>query len=186
MMKRKPHVKFVQRPNAIRKDGDYTNNKNLEFSHFAIDHFDLIGNISSGKTGNKVFTFDLNNKKWDSNPKGDKSDSVLKFMPKHQGMTDGANIFDNGKDWWQSRREELFKANQNLIKIQTPGHVKSFDWLGEICELDLPSNNSMKDPTALDDKYKGTYMIVAVGHIITKQSYFINIELANGWDKDDK
>ena len=41
----------------------------------------------------------------------------------------------------------------------------------------------MENPEKLDDKYKGKYMIVAITHYITPETYFNNIELANGWTK---
>lgn len=184
MWDRKPCVKFVQRPNAIKKNGDYPNNKNLEFSHFAFDHFNTITNTITGYNGTTAFTYDVKTKQWSKNAKGQSPDAACKFLPVHKGIfSNGSSMFDNSKEWFQTRREELFNSDQNLLKIQTPGHVKAFQWLGETCEIDLPSNNSVKDPLELDEKYKGKYMIVAVGHVITKQDYFVNIELANGWDK---
>ena len=59
LFKRKPVVKFVQRPTAISDNGDYTNNKNLEFSFFVFDHFNEISNAANGFNGNTVATFDL-------------------------------------------------------------------------------------------------------------------------------
>lgn len=177
-------VVFKQRPNFIRENGDYKEEKNKEFSHFVIDHFNYMENISNGMHGNCLCTFDVIKKEWKPSPQGKHNKAVFKFLPKHEGMFDGSNIYDSVDGWWSARRTELFKANQNLIKIQTPGHAKSFEWLGEIARLELPSNDSEK-PDQLDKKYKGKYMIVAIGHTITRESYFVNIELANGWDKYD-
>ena len=183
MFKRKPVAKFVQRPTAISDNGDYNHNKNLEFSFFVFDHFNEIGNASNGFNGNTVATFDLISKKWEPSPQGKNADSVWHVLPKHKQSLEGENLLEKGKEWWSSRRQELFKVEKNKLKIQTFGHAKSFGWLGETCEIDVPSNDSMENPEKLDDKYKGKYMIVAITHYITPETYFNNIELANGWTK---
>ena len=183
LFKRKPVTKFVLRPTAISDNGNYNNNKNLEFSFFVFDHFNEIGNASNGFNGNTVATFDLISKRWEPNPQGENADSVWQVLPKHKQSIEGENILEKGKEWWSSRRQELFKAEMNKLKIQTFGHAKAFGWIGETCEIDVPSNNSMEDPEKLDEKYKGKYMIVAVAHYITPETYFNNIELANGWTK---
>lgn len=184
MKKRKPVAKFVQRPNFIRENGDIDKNKNFEFSHFVIDHFNYMNNISAGLHGNTLCTYDVFSKQWNSSSSGKHGKSVYKFMPKHEKAFKGQPIHNNVESWWSNRRQELFKANQNLLKIQTPGHVKAFLWLGEMCEIDLPNNDSnSQSPEQLDPKYKGEYMIVAVGHVITRENYYLNIELANGWEK---
>lgn len=180
---RKPVAKFVQRPTGLSDNGDYRQNKNLEFSVFVFDHFNSIGNASTGYNGNTVAIFDLLTKQWQASPNGKHSDSAWKVLPKHSQSVDGENILEKGKEWWSSRRQGLFKANQNRLKIQTFGHAKSFGWLGETCEIDIPSNNSMDASQKLDERYKGKYMIVAITHYITSQEYFNNIELANGWSK---
>ena len=183
MFDRKPVAKFVQRPTGISDRGDYQYNKNLEFSFFVFDHFDEIGNASNGFNGNTVATFDLISKQWEATPKGKHADSVWHVLPNHKNAVSGSGLLDKGKDWWQSRRQELFKAEKNKLKIQTFGHAKSFGWLGETCEIDIPSNDSMDYPEKLDERYKGKYMIVAITHYITPETYFNNIELANGWSK---
>lgn len=178
MWVKEPKITFVQRPNFISNKGDQTRNKNNEFSHFVIDHFNHVNNIASGMHGVSLCTFNLMTKQW--SPAS--NSPVIQFKPKNDKMFDEPSIYDSVDSWWVSRRKELFKSNQNLIKIQTPGHTKSFEWLGNTVKIDLPSNDS-EEPEQLDKKYKGKYMVVAIGHIISRDSYYINIELANGWDK---
>nr|DAS03716.1 MAG TPA: Baseplate wedge protein [Caudoviricetes sp.] len=183
MFNRRPVAKFVQRPTGIKQNGDYQYNANLEFSFFVFDHFDEIGSLANGYRGTTVATFDMLTKQWQATPSGEHASAVWKSLPVHKNIIDGSNLLDTGRDWFKSRRQELFKAEQNKLKIQTFGHASSFGWLGETCEIDVPSNDSIKDPDKLDDKYKGKYLIAAVAHYITHESYFNNIELVNGWSK---
>lgn len=190
LYKRKPCVKFVQVPNHIKTHGNYKENKNLEFSTFLTDHFSTLTNIASGYDANTVVQFDLIKKKWEEKETERSGQNIIgtpksniHFLPVHKKMFDeGDNIYDFGKEWYGSRRTTLFSLEQNLTRIQLPGHVKTFEWLSETCEIDLPSNDSMSDDN-LDAKYAGKYLIIAIGHIITKASYFVNVELSNGWDK---
>nr|DAN31177.1 MAG TPA: Baseplate wedge protein [Caudoviricetes sp.] len=184
MFRRKPVAKFVQRPNAILEKGDYRLNKNLEFTFFVFDHFDDIGNAASGFKGNTVFTFDMTSKKFESKPKGKQKDACYGFEPVHKEYIDaGPGMHEQAKDWWPSRRQDLFKAEQNKLKIQTFGHAKAFGWLAETVEVDVPANNSLDEQARLDDKYKGKYMVSAVMHYITSEKYYCNFELVNGWSK---
>lgn len=183
MWKRKKMFKFVQRPNFIKDDNsDYKKNKNLEFSTFTIDHFSKITNIASGYTGCTLMTFDTIKKEWKINAKGDNSDAIYKFSPIHEQMFDeGKNVLEDSPKWWTNRHLKLFAINQELVKLQLPGTVQAFDWLSECCELEFPINDSMVENRAkLDKEYSGKYMIVAVGHHITKNSYSVNIELTKG------
>lgn len=190
LYKRKPCVKFIQVPNHVKKHGNYLNNKNLEFSTFLTDHFSTLSNIAAGYDANTVVQFDFIKKKWDSKDTKRKGSDIIgtpesniHFLPVHKQMFDeGDNIYDFGKEWYGSRRTTLFTLEQNLTRIQLPGHVKAFGWLSETCEIDLPANNSMTEDN-LDSRFAGKYLIVAIGHIITKAAYYINVELANGWDK---
>lgn len=172
-------TKFVQRPNFIRQDGEYRDNKNLEFSHFIFDHFNHTKNIASGFHGASVTTFELTRKKWSGNHKS----AATKFIPKHDQMYEsGQSIVDTADSYWPNRRKELFKAEQNLVKIQLPGQVCAFQWLCEPVEIDIPDLDSTIDQPKLDQKYKGKYLITSIGHMITKESYYVNLELANGWE----
>lgn len=189
LWQRKPHVKFIQRPNNIRENGDTKSNKNLEFTTWAIDHFNALVNVASGYDANQVATFDFVNKKWETEDKKRKGgqkigkpEALIHFMPKHEKMFDGGeSTLDKGVEWFSSRRHSLFKLEQNRIRLQLTGNTKAFNWLSEIAELDMPANDSLSEQN-LDSRYKGKYLITAVGHIITKSSYFVNVELCN-WEK---
>lgn len=192
MWKRKPCVKFVQRPNHMSVRGDFPFNKNLEFVTYHTDYYNNVVNIRHGYDANTVLTFDLFNKKWDSVTETRKGKNVIgeaeshiKFMAKCEKTypdAEAENIFDKGKDWYKTRHSNLFTVEQNRIRLQFTGHVKGLSWLGEKCELDLPDNNSMAE-NELDSKYKGEYMITAFGALINRETFVLNVELANGWDK---
>lgn len=190
MWKRKPCVKFVQRPNNIKDNGDFKSNKNLEFQSLAADYFNSIMNLVSGYDANKTLTYDFIKKEFTPQEKSrngankiGEPDCTLKFLPKHTDMFQtGEGVFDKGSEWFSSRRNNLYNIEQNNVKIQLTGTPKAFEWLSEIAEIDIPNSDSLSDEN-LDEKYKGKYMIVAIGHIISRTSYFVNIELANGWSK---
>ena len=185
--KRKPHVKFVQRPNHIRKNGETQENKNLEFTEIHTDHTNAIANIVSGYDANTLYSYDFISKKWESSDKtrkgGDvvgKAKSNVTFLPVMPKIfDDGDSIMETNKEWHGSRRNSIFALEQNRTKIQLLGTPIAFDWLSEICEIDIPSNDAMGEQ-ALDSKYKGKYIIASVAHIISRGSYHVNLELVNG------
>ena len=165
-------TKFVMRPNFIKKNGNYEHNKNLEFSHFVHDPFNHAENIVSGLHDASPVSFELTRKKW----KGNASAAAVQFRPLHEQIyQSGKSTIDDFMSSWKNRREQIFKANQSLLKIQCPGQVTSFQWLGEPCEIDVPDSS---DGTG---SYSGKYMIVAIGHMITRDAYYVNYELARGW-----
>lgn len=185
--KRKPHVKFVQRPNHVRQHGDIQDNKNLEFTELHIDHANAITNIVSGYDANTLYSYDFIKKKFENEDKTregsdiiGKPKSNIVFLPIMSKLFDeGDSIMETCKEWHGSRRNNLFSLEQNRTKIQVLGTPIAFNWLSEICEIDMPSNDSMGD-NQLDSKYKGKYLIASVTHIISRGSYHVNLELVNG------
>lgn len=181
---RMPVTKFVQRPSRTREKPDAHVNENLRFQSFGFEHFNALTNAASGRDGASVAVFDLVDKKFSVSTSGKHPQGVIHFAPSHIQMWQGqAALHDRVASWFPSRRTSLFAAEQNRLTLQCYGQPSAFGWLSETVEVDVPSPNSLEPSEALDKRYKGKYLVIAMAHLFTKGTYFINYELANGFDK---
>lgn len=65
---------------------------------------------------------------------------------------------------------------QNKYSLQIPGGAGCAQWLGETCEIDLPSQQDIEDSDVYDKYFKGTYLITHIYHHISQDYYTTNLE----------
>lgn len=190
-------ITFYQRPAEIRKDGDYETDYSIAISHYEVEHYDGSANLASGYYKNKKLSYDMVNKKWeeklftygddcpedaqmkswDDSLFDDAEDANVSFMPKHPGMHDKPTYLDQQDTWEGSRKSAIQKLDQEKLFIQVPGSAGFNQFIGQNCEVDLPSQQDMDPQEKLDKYRKGKYLIVAIAHMISKAGYVVNMEL---------
>ena len=111
------------------------------------------------------------------------TDSSVSFYPKHSQMFAQTpdHKYDNEAELWnQKRAAQMALYDGYTIQIQCAG--LPFMRVGLIVELLVQSaeatNPLKKDDTATDKFLSGKYMVTALRHIITKESYRMNVELS--------
>jgi hypothetical protein len=187
---------FKQKVNHIRNDaGNIEEDYCLAFHKYQFqEHSDGIGGQSTGYMASKVEEFDFISKEADEKTfnygddvgadkskklwKGDWEEpkSNITWQPKHNDMVAGKSIIDHNKDYISSRKSNLFKLDDNKLLIQCPGGVKSWTGIGKYCKVKLPSHQDVSK-TKMDDMFEGKYLIAAIGHMISRNGYFVNYEL---------
>ena len=190
-------IKFLQKPANFRENGDYVDDYSVAVIKFEVEHSDGVMNMASGFYKNKKLSYDIINKKWeekeftygDDCPEDatnkpwkesifeESADVNISFVPKHPGMHSSPTYLDQQDVWEPSRKSAIQKMNQERLFIQIPGSVGTWKMVGKNCEFDLPSHQDIDEEEKLDKYRKGRYLVVAVAHLITKQSYITNLEL---------
>lgn len=189
-------VTFQQAPAELKNNGEYAYDYSVNILDYQFDHFDGVANLSSGYYKNTLASYDLINKSWNTKvfTYGDDSplDKAMKtwdntvfsdgaenanisFMPKHPGMSKYQTVVDNADVWQTSRKSAVQKLDQEKLLIQTPGNAGSYQWIGKNCQVKLPSHEDMSGET-YDKQRSGRYLIVAIAHMINKDSYVTNFE----------
>lgn len=116
----KTGITFTQKPNAIRDtSGDFADDYSLMVTKYYFDHYDALANLGTGYYKNKLLTYDVMNKKWESHlfTFGDDNqedldkkpwntelfdnaeDANISFMPKHPGLHKNTTIDDTVEQW---------------------------------------------------------------------------------------
>jgi hypothetical protein len=193
-------VTFIQRIGESKDNiGNYLTDLSHAFSHYQVEHFDGVSNLSSGYYKNKKVSYDLINKQWeekvfkfgddcqedatyknwDTDLFDDAEDANITFMPKHPGMNDSGDTYLDPQDTWNgSRKSAIQKFEQEKLTIQLPGSVGFYKYIGKNCKVDLPSHQDMDNNQLLDKYRRGKYLILNVAHIIGRVGYVCNIEMA--------
>lgn len=190
-------VTFFQKPSEMRgASGEYDTDYSLAITRYEVEHYDAAANMASGYYANKKLSYDLISKKWeektfrygdDCKEDGEKKswtdgsileqpDSNITFVPKHPGMADKPSYLDKQDSWEPSRKSSIQKLDQEKIVIQLPGGAKTHEWVGKNCEIDLPSQQDLEPTEKLDEYRKGKYIIIAICHVISRETYSVNIE----------
>lgn len=192
-------ITFTVRPTHLKDErGDDLYDYSTAISRYHFDHFDAISNLSSGFYKNKTVTYDFIGKSWaaksftfgDDNAEDKKmmaldqdfmldSDEVnISFVPKHPGLfSDSESYLDKAEMWQTSRKSSLMKFNQEKLVIQFPGSARACKWFGKSCDVDLPSQTALDEDEAFDRQRRGRYVVTAMAHMISKDTYTINAEL---------
>ena len=183
-------------PGEIRKNGDYDEDYCLAVSNYQFEHFDGMANLASGYYKNKLVSYDLISKKWEekiftfgddcaadaakkpwSNALFDDAENAnISFSPKHPGMSNKPTILDTVGDGQTSRKSAIQKLDQERLLVQLPGSAGMHKWIGKNINFDLPSQEDMTGEK-YDKQRRGKYLIVAIAHMIGKDSYSCNLEL---------
>lgn len=180
---------FIQRPAGVRDNGEMKGDPCIQYKQYDLEHYDAVRAGLAGYFANKLLTFDMIGKKWESktytsgdaeggdNEFAGMEDASVSFAPKHAGMFDGgASIYDTSAQWSGSRRSELQRLDREKLTLQVPLGAGAWKWVGKNVKVDLPS---MEDETTLpNDKLRaGKYLIVAVCMILDKAEAVVNVEL---------
>ena len=110
------------------------------------------------------------------------TDSSVSFYPKHSQMfaQTPEHKYDNEAELWkQKRASQMALYDGYTIQIQCAG--LPFMRVGLIVELLVTSPEALhdkNDDTVTDKFLSGNYMVTALRHIITKESYRMNVELS--------
>lgn len=190
------NITFKQKPSNIRNDsGDFEDDYSIMITKYHFEHYDGFSNLGSGYYKNKLLTYDLINKKWESKlftfgddnaedkaKKPWESDlfdgaenANVTFLPKHPGMHEIQSVDDTVTTWHNSRLSRLMVLEQDKMQIQFPGGAKVWELLGKTCEIDLPSHQDQSDDI-FDKYFRGKYLITHVYHHLTPDYYTCNIE----------
>ena len=191
-------ITFKMLPTNIRaENGDYETDYSTAITSYQFDHFDALANVSTGFYKNKVLSYDLISKKWESkvftfgddNADDKKAQSLedtdllmgsedanITFLPKHPGINDKSTYLDHLGTWQGSRKSSLQKLEQEKLLIQIPGSAKACEWFAKNCDVDLPSQD-FESEEEYDKQRRGRYLLTAMAHMINKDTYRINAEL---------
>lgn len=191
-------ITFVQYPSELKDaSANPLHDYSVSISHFQVQHFDGMANLSAGMYKNKKVSFDYVNKAWsekvftygDDTPADakfkswnttffdDAEDSNITFMPKHPGMASSGPSYLDAQDTWEpSRKTAFMKLDQEKLVIQVPGSVGFWQLIGKNVVVNLPSHQDFDSGNPLDKYRKGNYLISAVAHIIGIDRYICNLE----------
>lgn len=169
----------------------------LNIGQYYFNHYDSVSNLNTGYYKNKIVSYDLVSKKWESkvftfgddckedfkmrswkNPIFDEAENAsISFKPKHTGaFSKGLGVMETAQTWLPSRKSSVQKADQERLLAQIPGSVGCWKWLGKNITVDLPSQQEMTDEKK--DKFRdGRYIVVCVAHMFSKAFYAVNLEL---------
>lgn len=169
----------------------------LNIGQYHFQHFDAVSNLNTGFYKNKLLSYDVVNKKWESkvftygddcpqdaemkswdDPIFDNAENFsISFKPKHPGsFSRGSNACDSAGDWLTSRKSAIQKADQERLIAQLPGGVGTWKWLGKNINVDILSQEDRSGETK--DKYRdGKYVVACVAHMISKAFYAVNLEM---------
>lgn len=192
----KSGITFDMVPTNLREQGETKKDLTTSINSYTFEHFDAISNLSTGFYKNKVVSYDLISKLWETKTftfgddnADDKSaqqldddlflgaeDSNISFVPKHPGMTSSGTYLDNADVWQTSRKSAVQKFEQEKLIISFPGSAKACQWFARNCQVDLPSQDFESDEE-YDKQRRGTYLIATMAHMINKDIYTINAEL---------
>ena len=181
-------------------------NKNVPEDHFFniesfefVQHHDSMSNYAAGYYGSKILKHDIHTKSFsehvynygDDIP-SDKSyapfntaqfsgaqDSHITFAPMNSGLF-GENITtpsDTSEDWIQSRKSNVMKLEENRLVATVPGVVGHYKLLGKQVNVQLPSYQDIDESELLDKYLKGSYVVTAIRHVISSDSYKIILEM---------
>jgi hypothetical protein len=190
-------ITFAQKPSGFKNDaGDFEDDYSIMITKYHFEHYDGMSNLGTGYYKNKLLTYDMINKKWESKvfSYGDDiaKDKEMKpwdtelfdgaenanvsFLPKHPGLHASPTIDDTVTTWHPSRKTNLMKLEQDKYTLQLPGGAKCWEWLGRNCDIDLPSHQDIDEEEKLDKYFKGRYLITHIYHYITHDYYVTNLE----------
>lgn len=180
-------LKFVQRIADMREaDAAIPEDRILAVKGFSIEHWDGMANLVGGFFGSQTCWYDFMEKKWDKKDhthesmtgkfSDDPSKVNISFVPKHDKLFDGPNIFETAKEWGGSRKHSTMLLDQDRVFVQLPGGAKYWEFVGKNCELDLSSQEDMSGEE-FDKYYRGKYLIASVHHVIDDMVYSVNLEL---------
>ena len=190
-------VSFSMSPAGLRDDaGDFLFDYSVKLTGYKFEHYDGLGNLSAGYYQNKLLSYDMMNKNFaekqfkfgDDNQMDAAmkpwSDPILDspenahvgFQPKHEGLHEQATPQDDQDTWQTSRKCSVMKLEQDKFLLQLPGGAASWQWLGQKCNIDVPSNQDKSFGLPFDQQFQGDFLITAQRHIISQQYYTLNIE----------
>ena len=189
------NVEFNMKPtNVIRLDKD-TYDYNLNITKMDADHYDILQNINAGLYSSKTNSYDFTTKKWNTfdfkfgddnrkdlafkpsqNPNIDQSGvSSITFNPYWDNMhKSNQTIHNEAQNWIGSRKSSVQKLDQEKLTIQTNGGAGSWRFLGKNCKINIPSQQDWDEGIEFDKYFRGTYVIIAIAHHISKASYTTN------------
>lgn len=192
-------VTFIQRIGESKDQiGNYLTDLSHAFSHFNVEHFDGVSNLTSGYYKNKKVSYDMISKKWeekvftygddcqqdqemknwDTDLFDDADDANVTFMPKHPGLNSSDTYLDSQDTWNGSRKSAIQKFDQEKLTIQCPGSVGFYKYIGKNCKVDLPSHQDMDTDQKLDKYRRGQYLVLQIAHIIGRVGYTCNLCMA--------
>ena len=156
---------------------------------YQYEYGDASANLSAGYYGNTLKTFDFRTKKQDVNVYktsqtknwtsafDNASNSMVTFKAKVQGVNgDAGSPSDDANIWMQSRLASLLAIEQIRLIAQTAGSVGTYKWLGKCINVDVPNQSTLNEMPN-DSRSKGSYLVRAIVHNITRQTYTTNFEL---------
>lgn len=91
--------------------------------------------------------------------------SHISYTPDHPGMNSGVNPENTHKDWTGSRKTNMMKLEENRILVTMPGAICMWNYLGQTCEVKLPSHQDLVE-IDYDEYMKGDYLVMAIKHSI--------------------
>lgn len=183
---------FTMHP-ANLPDVDYT----VNIIGYGAEHHNAVSNISTGYYANKKTSYDVVNKKWeekifsygddiviDKTLKSWKNnffenlyDGSISFTPKHPRISKNSSYLDTQDIWNTSRRSSIQKLNQEKLKVQLPGAVGFYKFIGKNLKVELPSQQDIDLGKNLDEYRKGKYFVSSITHLIRPDKYLTNFEL---------
>ena len=191
-------ITFTSRPGSIRtSDGTFDYDYSLNIGTYNFQHFDALSNIQSGFYSSKTASYDFLTKTWkesqftygddcaadkavmavDNSILTQGADVNITFAAKSSKIFDsGSSYSDDADTWVGSRKSSLMKFEQDKIVFQVPGSAGATKWFGKSCIIDLPSQDVLNPEDPIDKRYRGTYLITHMTHMISKSTYYINIE----------
>lgn len=189
-------ITFKQKPSNFRNDaGDFEDDYCIMMLKYNIDHYDGMGNLSSGYYRSKILSYNMITKKWEQKvfSYGDDLDkdkemkpweiydeaenANISFLPLHPGHHENPTMDDQVQTWHTSRKSRLMKLEQDKLQMQILGGAKTWELLGQKCKVELYSHQDQNDEDLFDKHFQGDYLISHVNHFITQSSYYNNLEL---------
>ena len=181
---------FKQLPSDQMEGGTPIEDYCVCFSTFSFTHYDSTKLQHGGYYKSRTTTYDIIKKKWEeedyTNDIITKKDwesiyeeepSQIYFYPKHRGMSDiNDTDVDNPTEWSAKRRCSIQSMDKEKLIIQLPGSVRSWEWIGKNCEVELPIHEDITDDK-YDQHRAGKYVVTAIAQIIKKDSFVLNLEL---------
>lgn len=119
---------------------------------------------------------DLEKKPWKGKSFENVKDSVISFMTLHDGMTSKTISMNETHDVWKgSRKSQLLKLDTNRLILNLPGAACLWKVLGKTVDVELPPQEDLSKER-LDKYFRGDYLVTAINHMITPESYHVALE----------
>lgn len=110
---------------------------------------------------------------------GDKTESTIRFYPKHSFMYDGVKDHDESQEWMLQRMSQLKQIEQLRLRVELPGD--SNRRVGEMVIVEVPRPEHIKGyvyPATRDPNISGNYIITNIHHIIEIDNHTMIMELS--------